>query len=79
MSDVELDKKNLELALRCIDQIKKCVKQVKSRIEEDPENAQQFVRPSVCLLEKLLEAQSEVQELIDEVNRAELLFMYVNR
>jgi hypothetical protein len=37
------------------------------------------MRPSVCLMEKLLEVQTEVQGLIDGANRAELLAMYVGR
>jgi hypothetical protein len=79
MSDAELDRNNLELALRCIEQIRKCAEQVRSRIGENPENAEDLARPSVCLLEKLLEAQAEVQGLIDEVNRAELLAVYAAR
>jgi hypothetical protein len=79
MSELELDKNNLELALRCVEQIQKCVNVVKSRIEEEPGNADALMRPSVCLMEKLLEAQGEVQGLIDAVNRVEVLIAYVGR
>jgi hypothetical protein len=79
MSEIELDKNNLQLALRCIEQIKNCVGDVRSKIGENPETAEEFLRPSVCLMEKLLETQAEVQGLIDEVNRAELLCQYVSR
>jgi hypothetical protein len=79
MSELELDKNNLELALRCVEQIQKCVSMVKSRIEEAPGNADALMRPSVCLMEKLLEAQGEVQGLIDTVNRVEVLIAYVGR
>ena len=37
--ELELDKNNLELALRCVEQIRKCVEAVKSRVGNDPENA----------------------------------------
>ncbi len=79
MSDAELDKNNLELALRCIEQVKRCVQDVRARMEANPESAPEFIRPSACLMEKLLETQGEVQGLIDEVSRAELLCMYVSR
>lgn len=79
MSELELDKNNLELALRCIEQVQKCVNEVKSRIGDDPENALALMRPSVCLMEKLLEAQGDVQGLIEEANRAEVLIAYVGR
>jgi len=79
MSEIELDKNNLQLALRCIEQIKNCVSDVRSKIAENPETAEELLRPSVCLMEKLLETQAEVQGLIDEVNRAELLCQYVSR
>jgi len=79
MSEVELDKSNLELALRCVAQIQKCARQVKSRIAENPERAEDLARPSVRLLEKLLESQAEIQELIEEINRAELLAVYAGR
>ncbi len=79
MSELEMDKNNLQLALRCIEQIKKCVTDVRSKVDDNPESAHEFMRPSVCLMEKLLEVQTEVQGLIEGANRAELLAIYVGR
>lgn len=79
MSDAELDRNNLELAMRCIEQVKQCVQDVRARLDADPANAPEFIRPSSCLMEKLLEAQGEVQGLIDDINLAERLCMYVSR
>ena len=79
MSDAEMDRNNLELAMRCIEQVKRCAEVVRARINENPEGAEELTRPSVILMDRLLETQGEVQRLIDEVNRAELLAVYAAR
>jgi hypothetical protein len=79
MSDAELDRNNLELAMRCIEQVKLCAEAVRARVNENPGGAQELTRASVILMESLLEAQGEVQRLVDEVNAAELLAVYASR
>jgi hypothetical protein len=79
MSDAELDRNNLELAMRCIEQVKLCAEAVRIRINENPDNARELTRASVILMESLLEAQGEVQRLIDDVNMVERLTVYACR
>lgn len=71
MFDQGIDKSSLHLALRCVADIRQCVKRVRSKLEDNPEAASQLLRPTLNLVKELLETQAEVDALLQEVSHAE--------
>jgi hypothetical protein len=73
MVDYAQDVELLRLAARNVDQLKQLTLEIEARLRGHPEAAEEFIRPSSLLLQRLLEAQATVEALLEKLFAARRL------
>lgn len=73
MSDSARDKEPLRQAIRNAEQVQEVVKALESKLAADPGDAKAWIRSCAVLVQKLLEAQASVEDLIQKLYAAELV------
>jgi hypothetical protein len=66
----------LKLAYTNVVQLKQLVQDIESCVHDEPEAAEEFIRPCGQLLQKLLEAQGSIETLLEKLfvaSRAEVM------
>jgi len=71
MADVARELELVKLASRNLEQFGDLAKVIEAKLRDDPEEARSFVRPCAMLLQRLLEAQASIEELIQKLYAAE--------
>ena len=75
MTNGEQGLAQLKLAYANVAQLKQLAQDIESTVRGDPGEAEEFIRPCGQLLQKLLEAQGEIETLLDRLfvaGRAEM-------
>jgi len=65
----------LKLAYTNVAQLKQLAQDIESSVHDEPEAAEEFIRPCAQLLQKLLEAQGSIETLLEKLfvaSRAEM-------
>jgi len=79
MADFTKEKELLRLAVRNTEQLQEVVWEVESKLEADATDAKDLIRPCGILVQRLLEAQAKVEELIQKIYSAGLVEVGVDQ
>ncbi|MFB3921783.1 MAG: hypothetical protein ACE145_08675 [Terriglobia bacterium] len=70
MADFSQEKELLKLAIQNTEQLKEVVEAVESKLALHPSEAQEMLRPCGALVQRLIESQGLVEELIEKIYAA---------
>jgi hypothetical protein len=73
MADHLHELERVKLATRNVEQLHEMTIEIEAGLRGDPEGAQDFIRPSSILLQRLLEAQASVEALLNKLFAASRL------
>jgi len=68
MDDFAAEKDSIELAVRCVEQIRECLEMARDKVEVDPEGARCLLRPAARLSSELLAVQAAIEQLAQHVH-----------
>jgi len=67
MNNFEPEKNSIELAARCVEQIRECLEMAREKAEADPQGAECLLRPAARLGGKLLTVQAALEALTEHI------------
>ena len=68
MGDFDPEKSSIELAVRCVEQIRECLEMARDKAEADPDGARCLLRPAARLASELLATQTTIEALTEHIH-----------